>query len=109
MELPHVKAVGCPHCLDFYLERRLTQPYIPGHYSGERIEFPSVVAAAEWGCKGCRVLRFAVKPYIQRTGLQPVQLNLFTRADGIFTCQIIGLGKKEDLELFEVPKDELGS
>jgi hypothetical protein len=53
----------CPHCFDLDLEHDC----IPSDIDTKRTEpctLTSVVTAAEEGCRGCRVLRFAVKLYI---------------------------------------------
>jgi hypothetical protein len=82
----------CSCCLDFDLDRLPSKIFA----------FTSVVAAAESGCKRCRVLLLAVEPYKKRTGVEQFYLALYY-LDSTFICRTF----EDDDWVYEIESFEI--
>jgi hypothetical protein len=85
MSWTRYKSDGCPFCLDLDPERLSTATF----HESPKFAFANVVAAAEQGCEGCRVLRFAVKPCLENENINSKEFHLqLKHLNHTFTCRV---------------------
>jgi hypothetical protein len=91
----------CSCCFDFDIDRLPSESQFD-RLSREIFAFTSVVAAAESGCKRCRVLLLAVEPYTKRTGVGQFYLSLFSLDNTFTCCTYKDDGRVNAIESFEI-------